>query len=171
MGRKPSLLEQRIREYSIPPWPGQAMYARIILYRIPDKAAARETFNDGGLIVMPDDMVDTKNWRAPRGVIVSAGLHAMDILRGNGLGLGDIVWMASHTQWCFEVDTKVKGDKVEKTAFYFMQAGDAVIAEDLYEKVQAGTMRAVCGKDGKHYWVVDDGAIPRFDPPSHPDEM
>lgn len=166
-----SLLDRRIREYNIPMWPGQSMYDRVIMYRIPDKAAKRETFVEGGSIIMPDDQADTKNWRAPRGVIVSAGLLAMDVLYGNGIGLGEIVWMASHAQWCLEVDGKVSGDKVERTSFYFMQAGDVVSAEDLFEKVVSGTMRAVRGKDGKHHYEADDGAVPRFDPPRHADDM
>jgi hypothetical protein len=166
-----SLLEQRIREHKIPDWPGQAMYGRIIVYRVPDKAAQRETFSEGGVIVMPEDLADSKKWRAPRGVIVSAGLQAMDVLYGNGLGLGDMIWMASHTPWRFEVDSKVKGEKVESTEFFFMQAGDAVLAEDLYEKIKAGTVRVVRGEDGRHHYEADDGAIPRFDPPTHPDDM
>jgi hypothetical protein len=166
-----SLLDQRRREYNIPMWPGQAMYGRIIVYRIPDKAAERETFNEGGSIVMPEEMAANKKWRAPRGVIVSAGLLAMDVLYGNGIGLGDMIWMASHTPWRFEVDSEVKNGKVESTEFFFMQAGDAVLAEDLFEKVKAGTVRVVRGKDGKHHYEADDGAIPRFDPPEHPDDM
>lgn len=166
-----SLLDRRIAEYNIPEWPGQAMYGRIIVYRIPDKAAERETFNEGGVIVMPEELAAGKKWRAPRGVIVSAGLLAMDVLYGNGIGLGDMIWMASHTPWRFEVDSKVKGSKVESTEFFFMQAGDAVLAEDLFEKIKSGAVKAVRGADGKHHYEAEDGAIPRFDPPEHPDDM
>jgi hypothetical protein len=154
MAKRESLLEKRIREYSIPPWPGQAMYGRIIVYRIPDKAAERRTFVEGGVIEMTEEAASGRAWRAPRGIIVSAGLQAMDVLRGNGIGLGDMIWMASHTPWRFEVDSKKTGEKVETVEFFF-RAGSA--------KVEL--------RDGKHQYTVDGDAVPRFDPPEHPDDM
>lgn len=162
-----SLLDKRIREFNIPQWPGQAMYARIIVYRLPDKASKRTTFAEGGLIEKPDTIASDTKWRSPRGVIVSAGLQAMDILRGNGIGLGDIIWMASHTPWRFEVDRKVDGESVE---FHFMQAGDVVISEDLIERMRNKTAQVEI-RDGRHQLVLEDAAVPRFDPPNHPDDM
>lgn len=170
MAKRESLLDRRIREYSIPPWPGQAMYGRIIVYRIPDKAAERKTFVEGGLIQMTEEAASGRAWRAPRGIIVSAGLQAMDVLRGNGIGLGDMIWMASHTPWRFEVDSKKAGEKVETVEFFFMQAGDVVISEDLIDRIRSGSAKVEL-RDGKHQYTVEGDAIPRFDPPEHPDDM
>ena len=170
MRKVESLLERRIREYNIPRWPGQALYGRIIVYRIPDKAAERKTFVEGGLIEMTEEQAAGRAFRAPRGIIVSAGLQAMDVLRGNGIGLGEMIWMASHTPWRFEVDAKQSGEKVETVEFFFMQAGDAVISEDLAERVQSGKAQVEL-RDGKHQYVVEGDAVPRFDPPEHPDDM
>jgi hypothetical protein len=164
---KESLLDQRIREYKIPQWPGQAMYGRIIVYRLPDKAAERKTFVPGGIIQKLDTTASDTKWRSPRGVIVSAGLQAMDILRGNGIGLGDIIWMASHTPWRFEVERTVDGQSIE---FHFMQAGDVVISEDLIERMRNKTAKVEI-RDGRHQLTLDDDVVPRFDPPSHPDDM
>jgi hypothetical protein len=161
-----SLLDQRIREFKIPVWPGQAMYNRIIVYRLPDKAAARESFTEGGLIVKPETVASDTKWRSPRGVIVSAGLQAMDVLRGNGIGLGDIIWMASHTPWRFEVERTLEGEVIE---FFFM-SGDVVISEDLPKRISAGYVKVEL-RDGKHQLALEKGAIPRFDPPEHPDDM
>jgi hypothetical protein len=162
-----SLLDKRIAEHSIPPWPGEATFARIIVYRIPDKAASRKTFVDGGSIVMPDTVHSNNEFRSPRGIIVSAGLQAMDILRGNGMQLGEMIWMSSHTPWRFEVDTKIDGKPVE---FYFMQAGDVTMSEDLLQSRKAGKVRVEL-RDGKHQLVIADECIPRFDPPSFADDM
>ena len=162
-----SILDQRVREYNIPPWPGDAQYARIIVYRVPDKAASRETFAEGGFIVKPDPVASNIKWRAPRGIIVSAGLQAMDVLRGNGMGLGDMIWMASHTPWRFEVEQKVDGQSVD---FFFMQVGDIVLSEDMLERRKKGTAKVEL-RDGRHQLVLDDSVVPRFDPPAHPDEM
>ena len=163
----PSLLDRRIAEFEIPRWPGEATFARILVYRIPDKAAKRKTFVEGGAIVMPDDVHSNNEFRSPRGIIVSAGLQAMDILRGNGMQLGEMIWMSSHTPWRFEVDTKQDGKPVE---FYFMQAGDVTLSEDLLEARRSGAVRVEL-RDGKHQLTIADEAIPRFDPPSHPDDM
>jgi hypothetical protein len=162
-----SLLERRIREHKIPAWPGQAMYNRIIVYRLPDKAAARESFTEGGLIVKPETVASNTKYKSPRGVIVSAGLQAMDVLRGNGIGLGDIIWMASHTPWRFEVERTTEGESIE---FFFMQAGDVVISEDLIKRLKNGTAKIEI-RDGKHQLVLEDTVVPRFDPPEHPDDM
>lgn len=162
-----SLLDQRIEKYEIPQWPGEACFSRILVYRIPDKAAARKTFVEGGSIVMPDDVHSNNEFRSPRGIIVSAGLQAMDILRGNGMQLGEMIWMASHTPWRFEVDTKKDGKPVE---FYFMQAGDVTLSEDLLRSRQAGNIRVEL-RDGRHQLVIADDRVPRFDPPSYPDDI
>jgi len=165
-----SLLERRVSEHNIPDWPGEATFARILVYRIPDKAASRKTFVDGGVIEMIEETADNQKFRSPRGIIVSAGLQAMDILRGNGMQLGEMIWMSSYTPWRFEVDAKTDGDKVKKVEFFFMQAGDVTLSEDLLANRRAGKVRVEI-RDGKHQLVVDGEAVPRFEPPSHPDDM
>lgn len=162
-----SLLERRIAEYDIPDWPGEATFARILVYRIPDKAAKRNTFIEGGSIVMPETTQSNNEFRSPRGIIVSAGLQAMDILRGNGMQLGEMIWMSSHTPWRFQVDTKEDGKDVE---FYFMQAGDVTLSEDLLQARKENKIRVEL-REGKHQLVIAEDRIPRFDPPSHPDDM
>ena len=162
-----SLLDKRIAEFEIPMWPGEATFARILVYRIPDKAAARDTFVEDGKILMPETVRSNEEFRSPRGIIVSAGLQAMDILRGNGMQLGEMIWMSSHTPWRFKVDTRKDGTDVE---FFFMQAGDVTLSEDLLTARQAGKVRVEL-RDGKHQLVVADDKVPRFDPPSHPDDM
>jgi hypothetical protein len=137
------------------------------VYRIPDKAAARETFVEDGRIIMPETTQANNEFRSPRGIIVSAGLQAMDIMRGNGMQLGEMIWMSSHTPWRFEVDTAGDGKPVE---FYFMQAGDITLSEDLLKARQDGSIRVEL-RDGKHQLVIADDKIPRFDPPFHPDDM
>lgn len=162
-----SLLERRVCEYQIPPWPGEATFARILVYRIPDKAAKRETFVEGGSIVMPETVHANEEFRSPRGVIVSAGLQAMDVLRGNGMQLGELIWMSSYTPWRFKVDTTADGKDIE---FFFMQAGDVSLSEDLLEARRQGRIKVEL-RDGKHQLTVDESALPRFDPPAHPDDM
>jgi hypothetical protein len=164
---RPSLLDKRVAQYGIPMWPGEATFARILVYRIPDKAASRKTFVEGGIVEMIDTTKSNEEFRSPRGIIVSAGLQAMDILRGNGMQLGEMIWMSSHTPWRFKVDTRKNGSDVE---FFFMQAGDVTLSEDLLASRKAGKVRVEL-RDGKHQLTIADECVPRFDPPSHPDDM
>jgi hypothetical protein len=54
--------------------------------------------------------------------------------------------------------------------FFFMQAGDVTLSEDLLASRQAGKVRVEL-RDGKHQLTIADECVPRFDPPSHPDDM
>lgn len=162
-----NLLEQRVKEFNIPKWPGECTFGRVMIFRIPDKASARDTFVPGGAIVKPETVKSNEEFRSPRGVVVSAGLQAMDILRGNGIGLGHIVWISSYTPWRFEVDRNSDGESIE---FMFMQAGDITLSEDLVKMFKEGKAR-IERKDGRHTLVIDDEYLPRFDPFEHPDAM
>jgi len=162
-----TFLEQRVREYNIPKWPGSCCFNSILIYRIPDKAAERKTYVPGGMIQIPDDQKSNREFRSPRGIVVAAGLVAADVLRGHGICLGDIIWMSSWTPFRFEVDTTTEGKAVE---FFFMQAENITLDEDLEERKLAGKVHIEV-KNGKHELVIDDECIPRFDPIRHPDDI
>ena len=162
-----SLLERRMKQFDIPDWPGEATFARILVFRIPDKAAKRDTFVEGGSIVKPETTRSNDEFRSPRGVIVSAGLQAMDVMRGHGMQLGELIWMSSYTPWRFEIDTKEDGKPVE---FYFMQVGDISLSEDLLAARKTGKLKVEL-RNNKHQLIVGIDEIPRFDPPAHPDDM
>jgi hypothetical protein len=50
----------------------------------------------GGKVVMPGTSFDAQRSETPRGVLLSAGLRALDILRSNGIELGDVVFFVKH---------------------------------------------------------------------------
>jgi hypothetical protein len=131
----PPLLANRLNELQIPPWPGQACFERVIVYRIPDDSSTNETFVKGGVIVKLDSRVATDKDRACRGVVVSAGLAAMDVLVSNGMQLGEMVWFAPFVPYRFEVGTRADGTPWE---FYFMNVGDIVLSEDILQRVVDG---------------------------------
>ena len=65
-----------------------ACFERVIVYLVPDEAASADKFIPDGMIYKVDQRKETDKARSPRGVIVSAGLAALDILVGNGMQLG-----------------------------------------------------------------------------------
>jgi len=163
-----SLLERRVAEFAIPAWPGQALYERVIIYRIPDAASARETFSEGGSIIKPDMTQQTQKDRSPRGVVVSAGLQALDILRGHGMELGELVWFAPHVPYRFEVE-KAGGKPVE---FYFMNAGDIVLSEDVTVRIAEKRLWVEFDREKKHHvYVSSGGTCKRAEPTKSPDDI
>ena len=142
----PPLLVKRIKEYGIPPCPGQATYERVLVYQIPDEMSSRTTFAKGGSIIMPETTQSVKKERSPRGIIVSAGLKAMDIMRDHGMQLGEMVWYSPHVPTRFEVDRKADGERV---MFYFMNVGDVIVSEDVPERLASGELRLQY-KNGVH---------------------
>ena len=160
------LLEKRVKEFSIPEWPGQAVYDRIIVYKLPEEKADRETFQKGGVIVKPEHVRSAERASSPRGIIVSAGLGAMDIMRGHGIDLGHVVWLARFAAWRHVVERTEKGD----IEFWFMRVGDIVNSEDLLASLQKKKVKIEL-RDGKHQLTIDDDLIPRFEPPAFSDDI
>ena len=142
----PELLMKRVKEFDIPEWPGQACFERVIVYRIPDDSSASETYAEGGVIVKPENRLEADKDRSPRGVVVSAGLAAMDILVSNGMQVGELVWFAPHVPFRFEVGKRPDGQRLE---FYFMNVGDIVLSEDILQRTMDGEI--VLGQQGNQH--------------------
>jgi len=157
-----TLLEKRLKEYNIPAWPYQPVFDRIVVYRIPEDKAKSDKFSEDGILVKPEVVKDREEKSSPRGLVVAAGLTAMDQLKGHGIGLGDLVWLTKWTFYSHETARTTMGG----VEFLFMRAGDVVGSEDLLKSMQAKKVTVVLDKDGQHKYRVDDDVIPRFDPPN-----
>lgn len=158
----PELLAKRVNELGIPAWPGQACFERVIVYRIPDEGSASEKFAADGVIIKPETRRETDKDRSPRGVVVSAGLAAMDVLISNGMQLGELVWFAPHVPFRFEVGKRSDGTPWE---FYFMNVGDIVLSEDILQRVVDGDLKLT--KTDKQHVYNDEQ---RSEPTHTPDE-
>jgi hypothetical protein len=88
----PDLLDKRRLEFGIPNevFEGQPIFDRVYIFQISD-AHAQETYVKGGTILMSDHAIKARKEITPRGVLVSAGLKALDALRSNGVEIGHIV--------------------------------------------------------------------------------
>lgn len=123
------LLTKRVFEYKIPAWPGQALYERVLIFKIPEESTASDEIDigDGHKLVKPETRVGVDVSRCPRGIIVSAGLRAMDIMRAQGMELGELVWFAPHVPFRFVVKQRSRQDD----EFSFMNVGDIILSEDV----------------------------------------
>ena len=163
---KDALLMQCMKEFNIPPWPGQALFERVLIYIVPSEEEASETFAPGGAIIKPDTKREIDKARSPRGVIVSAGLAAMDILRGNGMQVGEVVRVAPFVPYRYDCGKDSEGRPIE---FMFCNVADVVLSEDILQRLADGELE-VKGSNGKHVYVYEDEPLQRAEPTHSPDE-
>jgi hypothetical protein len=160
-----TLLSEQIRKYKLPMWPYQPAYDRIVVYMLPEDMATRDTYAKGGVVVKPDAVKSQQKTVTPRGIIVAAGLGAMDHLRSNCIDLGHIVWVARFSPWRHVVERTTEGD----IEFMFLRSGDIVGSETLLDLIREGKVDAVVGEDGRHQYKTEEQVVPRFDPPGFAD--
>jgi hypothetical protein len=110
----------------------QAAYDRILVHQIPMAHFMAGTFGEGGLIVMPKDAESARERSAPRGIVVSAGLKALDEMRSNGIELGDIVMFNHVSPW--RIETDMIGGKLHHVLV--MHAGHIIGSEDLATRLR-----------------------------------
>lgn len=134
----PKLLDRRRLEYGIPDGAFRLSCAfdRIYVYQL--EWDNKETYGDTS-IVKPDSKRARDRTESPRGVLIAAGLRALDALRSNGFALGHIVGLIELAPYRVECDT-VDGRSHQ---ILIMNAGDLIGSEDLAEQIKNRTVRIV----------------------------
>jgi co-chaperonin GroES (HSP10) len=163
----PPLLEQRRLEYGIIDacFEAQPAFDRVYVVQI-------STHEDEkiGNIIMPQMAQDREKGESPRGILIAAGLRAMDHLRSNGIQLGDIVRFIDMAPFRFIADT-VEGHEIN---VMILNDGDILDSLDTKRRVKEGKMRIACGfnKDGTftHFWEsLDDEQVGTPQQPAVPE--
>lgn len=132
-----SKLAERIEEFDIPPIPYLPQGKNVLLFRMP-----AESVTAGGLIIP-----ETEWQPKPEGVILAAGLDALDVMRDHLIELGDVVWFGRFAGW----EQEVKRDPANK--------GKAVIQmkiEDVLGSVDA--VNRIYGRKATHSIEFDHEA-------------
>lgn len=129
----PPLLESRRLQYGITDgaFKTQAFGERIVVWQMP---VAKKT--EGG-ILLPESTQSHEQATSPKAVLVSAGLAALDILRGHGIELGSIVRTIAYAPLRLEADI-VGGKSVPVLP---MNCGEILGAEDTFEALRDGRLR------------------------------
>lgn len=157
----PPVLDARRLEWGMPDacFSSEACFERILVFQLPE-ATANEVVA-GTTIIKPPSVVNREVRTAPRGIIVSAGLRALDNLRSNGMELGDIITFVRLSPWHKKVD------EIYGTPFYVLPlyAGDIVDNEDLARRLREGELRVTKHRspDGfpEHCYEWPDGEVLR----------
>lgn len=152
----PPLLDERRLRYGIPDeaFEEQAIFDRIFVWGIEEKHEEGETFA-GTSIIKPETSEKRILHESTRGVLFSAGLKALDILRSNGIGLGHIVGVVRLHPWHKVVGVYGGGHEKHKLV---LRCGDLVGSEDLGKLYREGKVKtSFDATQGKHVFEDDTG--------------
>lgn len=159
--RIPGLLDRRRLEYGIPNgcFEHFPLFDKVYIWQL--TMTERQTYSEGGTILKPEARKAHDRATAARGIIVSAGLAALDSLRSTGVDIGHIVRFKK-----FSPFIQVVGDicGVELTVMT-MRDGDCVSSEDLARDFHEGRVRVVNvatekgGYDHRFERTLEDGTV------------
>lgn len=134
----PGKLDLERRKYGIPDsvFSVEAVYDRIFIYQLP------RVFGDlieGTSLVKPESVRKREEESTPRGVIVSAGLKALDNLRSNGMDLGHVVNFIRLSPWKLTLQ-EICGMEIN---VLILRDGDIIASEELPKLRSMGVVSTV----------------------------
>jgi hypothetical protein len=135
----PMLLDERRFEYAIPngAFEHYPVFDKVYIHQI--TLQERKTYSAGGAIYKPEAVVASDRNTAPRGIIVAAGLQALDSLRSTGVDIGHIVRFKKFSPFIQPV-AEIKG--VVLTVMV-IRDGDIISSEDLAREYHEKTISIV----------------------------
>lgn len=123
----PMLLDKRRFEYAIPngAFEHYPAFDKVYIHQI--TISERRTYTAGGTVLKPDAIISSDRNTAPRGIIISAGLQALDSLRSTGIDVGHIVRFKKFSPFIQPV-AEIQGHVL---TVMVIRDGDIVSSEDL----------------------------------------
>lgn len=154
----PELLDERRLEYLIPngAFESQPGFDKVYIWQL--STVEGNTYTKGGSIIMPDNVIAAKRHTAPRGVLVAAGLKAMDALYSSGFEIGHIVRFKKMAPFIQPVDT-IEGHEL---TVMVVRDGDIVSSEDLATNIHSRKTKIVNvakDKNSYDYRYETDGVV------------
>lgn len=148
----PPLLDQRRLEIGITDgyFRMKMSFSNISLYQLPPFMHG-ELVSKDSMILVPETAAERERLQAPRGVLLDAGLSAMDVLTTNGYMLGDIVYFVRMSPW--EVSVDIVAGREERMVV--MPVGSLVSSEDLARRLQAGEVKVVYDEHDHEHQIHD----------------
>jgi hypothetical protein len=152
----PKLLEERRWEHGITDgffrW--QPVFDRLYVFQVPARNSL--TYIPGGKIVMTDQARSREQFECPQGIIVGAGLLALDQLRSNGIDLGHRVMFIRNAPYRVEVDM-CGGKRIYALP---LVAGDLVASFDAAAEMRTRKQRVRYNDEARQHELIDgDGKV------------
>ena len=145
------LLDARRLEYAIPngAFKIQAAFDVCLVHQLDRNQS--DTFVEGGKILKSQNDKRRETDSAPRGVLVSAGLQALDCLRSNGIEVGHVVTLIRQAPWRMPIDNVGGHEK----HLLILRTGDITGSEDLSQALARGECRFEWDADNARHIYVD----------------
>lgn len=142
------LLERRRIEFDIVDayFRHDAAFDRVFVYQFESEQFANGKYGDTS-IWMPDTVRSKELHYSPNGVLVSAGLSALEQLRPHGILPGHIIYMADPSPLAINVD--IAGALPQK--MLIMNSRDISGSEDIRTALTSGRVRKVWDPKTRHY--------------------
>lgn len=123
----PPLLDERRLEHGIVDgvFRGACLFERVLVYQIDREQS--ELFEGASRIVRPPTVRQREERTSSLGIVVGAGLRALDVLRSNGVDLGHVVQIIKNAPWRIQVDTV----NAQPVHVIVLNAGDILCSLDL----------------------------------------
>lgn len=148
----PELLDKRRIDHSIPDsaFRYQPLFDRIFVWPLPDDHGL---LSKDSPLVLPETVRQSDMYATPRGVLVSAGLGALDVMHSHGIELGHIV----HFQRIAPFKRRIGRYAGQEMQVWVLQVGDLASSEDLAAELRAGSLKVEPSEveGGVQYRVVD----------------
>lgn len=169
----PELLDKRRLQFAIPDgsFKIQPSYDRIFVHQLP-ATEDNKLFDGSSKIIAPDISKKRQREEMPRGVLISAGLSALDSLRSNGYDLGHIVTFMRIAP----LRHKTLSAEGLTEHVVVLHAGDLTGSEDTAAKLLSGELTIGFVEDPKnpgyrhHVYKTKNGEIWHPEVPWMPEE-
>ena len=145
----PPLLDARRVQWKIPDGAFQVapLYDRIYVYQIPMYIKKK------GAIFMSEVKEKAELRTGSRGILVAAGMKALDAIRSNGCDLGHIVRTNHVNPWRMPIDF-AEGKEYD---LLVMEAGYLTGSEDLADMLRSGAVKTGFNQAGDHVFLDQEG--------------
>lgn len=153
----PKLLDERRLEYGITDraFDWHASFNRVYIWQIPMQKG--DKFEADSLIHMPESVQQREKVKAPQGIVVSAGLTALDNLRSHGIDVGHKVLFCHAAPYHIRYDTVLGLEQ----HLIILSAGDIIGSEDLATNLKNRTVRYIGKRNDQgaveHLFVDENG--------------
>ena len=149
----PRLLDAKRFEWGIPDeaFTHQAAFKKLLIWQIP--LSKSDTY-EGTSIIKTQQTKSRHLQEAHRGVVVSAGMTALDMLRSNGMDLGHTVNI------CRVAPFRMQFTTIGAVPLHLLiiHVGDVVDSEDLATALKTRVCRIRQDDDtGQHYFIDENG--------------
>jgi len=147
-------LDEARKRYGIPDCVFEAcvpLFERVYVWQLPMREGA--TWSATSAILVPDTKASFEHKTSGRGVLVGAGLKALDVLRSNGVELGDVVRFNRLSPEILE-SGRIGTESITVMVMY---TSNLTGSEDLAKRIAAGD--AAIQRQGQIHYIEDGSPL------------